>query len=329
MAKQFAFDQRAIGNSLGEMGLANVSFIKQLSEFVTFDIKSGSIDIDLKAVDKLAKKNLTANLVNPFLSVCADIANGGMAIFGDNSDIEKGNATAMPWSAISDLVYKLDGTPMAMRSALGIEKATSEKEVIKILQKKFGNFPDWMIEGGIPKLFLKDTTALPKPGSGGGGGGDNPPKPKNPPMPPPNSGSGGINLPPFDDAVAVARCFVNGKWGPLANWYITILGVKVPIGFAFGWQVCLDQACADKLANVLMGLGGGTTITGVVQQILVQGVSAALKGIVMTAGIALAIYGFLLGLNIKAVNWSKGVCLQGNWPIVGGPGALIWAVAGS
>ena len=191
---------------------------------------------------------------------------------------------------ISDLVYKLDGSSDNLRKSLGIQKATSEDEVIKLLREKFSNFPDWLIEGGIPKILLRNTTALPKGGGRDDGGRDKPPKPKGYPVPPPDSHQGGgIDIPVINDVTSVVNCFINGTWGPLGGLYITIGSIRVPIGFAFGWQVCLDQACADKLADILMGLGGGSKIVSLVSEIISKSISA----LTITAATAMVIYAFV------------------------------------
>lgn len=59
-----------------------------------------------------------------------------------------------------------------------------------------------------------------------------------------------------------------------------------------------------------------------------ESVSAGIRSLSLTAGIAMAIYAAARGVNVLAVRNSKGVRIQGNWPVIGGRGAFIWAIKG-
>jgi hypothetical protein len=246
-----------------------------------------------------------------------------MAVFGTPDEVEKRTAVAVPWVVISDLAYGLRGTHATMRDALGIKGAATPEEAVSRLRRNFPNVPEWLVAGGAAQRLTRDPVGL--MGEGGGmGGRDDPPEgppPKPPGNPPAPGGSGGIVVPPVDLAVEVAKCLVRGKWGPaFGSWW----------GWAYGFQVCLDQGCADKLAKLLGGLGGGKALADVIGQVAAaESVAAGIKALAVTAAMALALYGLLLAANILAVNWAKGVCLLFNWPVIGGPGMFVIAIAGS
>jgi hypothetical protein len=317
-----AFDNSFLAKGLKEAGESTTAFVKQLSQFATLDLKTGSCSFTESEVNKLAKSSLAKDMINPFSTSMNNIARGGMAVFGNEKEIAAGKAMAIPWIVISDIIYKFEGTPILIREALGISKASSEDEAVEIIKNKFSNFPKWMIDGGITKLLLKNPIGLPRPGSGGGRGGDEPPpRPKDQPIKPKIPGSG-FTLPILDDIIELGKCFANASFGPYLNLYVG----RAPIGYLFGFQVCLGHDCADKLSKVLQGTGGGAAAAEVLEKVISEGLNAAIKAFSFSAGIALAIYGYALGLNIKLVNGTNGVCLQFNWPIIGGPGMLIYAV---
>ena len=125
---------------------------------------------------------------------------------------------------------------------------------------------------------------------------------------------------PGGDAVAAALAIIHGHWDGLGgHWW----------GWPFGWQVAINQPSAANLAYVLTGFKGGARMfDAIVQVIRAGGVSTGVKALAMTWAAAAAIYAAALGANILVVNGAKGVKIQGNWPVVGGPGAFIWAIRG-
>jgi uncharacterized membrane protein YccF (DUF307 family) len=54
-----------------------------------------------------------------------------------------------------------------------------------------------------------------------------------------------------------------------------------------------------------------------------QGLSIALTGLVSAASLAISVIGFALGINIMAVNGPNGVCVYCSWPYTGG--IVLWA----
>lgn len=325
-----AFDVDPMIDSLKNTAAAYESLTRELShaQAVDFDGDTGTVSINIVDVVNLAQKHLPGQQVEPFISAVTDIANGGMAVFGSPTEIAQKTALAVPWVAISDLMFELNGTPPAIRSALGIDQATSTNEAVSLLTQKFANVPNWMIAGPAADRLRGDPVTLPSDGWGGVDvkrGKENPPKPSGHKKPDPSWD--GLDLPKADAAKAVAECFIKGRWGPaFGHW----------LGSLYGFEVCLDQTCAQKLATLLTGLGGPEALWGAIKQLLAEpgfmgGVAAVIAGtkvLAFTAGAALAIYGLVLGLNILAVNSSKGVCLRFNWPIIGGPGMLVIAFPG-
>jgi len=324
MANILALDLGLISSDLEQMGKLTLNLAESVSTSMTLDLDSGRSDINLDLARDIATKKMPDAMLDPFLSALTDITTGGFAMFGSSGAIERTTGFVIPWVVITDLAFRLQGAPEAMRSALGLEEGISETEVMEHLRRNFRSVPDWLDDPVLTQLLVRNPVALPGDGWEGKGGADPEEQPKKPSG---NTSVGkvvfdGIVAPSIDLALEVASCLIkNGDWGPLGGhtW-----------GWAFGWQVCIDQDCADKLAKLLMDLGGGAALLKAIQQVLsAGGVAAGIAALSLTAGAALAIYGFLLGVNVKAVNWSRGVCIQGNWPVIGGPGAFVWAAAGS
>lgn len=115
-----------------------------------------------------------------------------------------------------------------------------------------------------------------------------------------------------------------GFWDGLVRG-ISIFGINPT--WALGWSCCVSQECGEKLADLLLGLGGGSLLLDAVAATFAGGgVAAAVSALVALPAVAvLALFGLVLALNIKAVNGPNGVCIHGNCPVVGGPGAFVWA----
>jgi hypothetical protein len=324
MVKSLAFDLDPIITNFQYLGLANLYAVNNFSESVEIDGSTGIVSINPFNIVTAAKKSVSDDLVEPMVSAIMDVANGGVAVFGSSEEISKKTAICIPWVVISDFVFRFQGIPAGLRKALGIEGATTDAETIDLFRQNVGRIPDWLTQGNFVKLLRRDWVALPRGPDGGGGGVGDGEKPPKPPGKKPGTGVGiwaGITLPDATLAKDAALCLLHGDWNGLGgNWW----------GWAFGWQVCLDKECAEKVAKLLISLGGGSALLKSLGEVLAaETIAIGIKALSLTAGALLAIYALFLGLNIRAVNWEKGVCIQGNWPIVDGPGAFVWAVAGS
>jgi hypothetical protein len=286
-----------------------------LSSAVSVDASKGAIEIDKGVLEKSAKAALPETSVDAFLYATANVQSGGAAILEGSADAEASSPVVVPWVVVSDLVQNLGGTPPELRSALGIDDAKSGVEAADLLRARFANVPDWMLAGGAADLFVRDPAASSPTAAWLAG------TTLDSPLPPRPAALSGDGKPePGGDAVAAARAVIRGNWDGLGgHWW----------GWPFGWQVAINQPSAANLAYVLTGFKGGARMfDAIVQVIGAGGVSAGVKALSMTWAAAAAIYAAALGANILAVNGSKGVKIQGNWPVVGGPGAFIWAIRG-
>lgn len=342
MPRSLSFNLDPVVTGLLATGIAIEHFVNRLTGLIEIDARTGDVKIDTVGLVETAERSLEQSTFPLVVSALMDVGTGGVAVFNSHdgarersepheaigarlashAKVDERLSVAIPWTFISDLVFSLQGTPQELRNALGFDRATNRDEAAELLRRAFPNVPEWILKGKAGERLVRNPIAMP-----GGGFGGVPPKPpdEKPAKPPGQQGSTGgwqgFIAPAVDDAVEAARCLLNGSWGPLGGNFW---------GWAIGWQVCINQDCARKLQKLLTGLGGGTALLDSLKTLLgAQSVAAGLKALTLTAGLLIAIYGFLLGINIGLVNWAKGVCIQGNWPVIGGPGAFVWAVAGS
>ena len=296
----------------------------ELSRQVEIDYDRGSIRMDIDSLKRNADEHMPAEVSDSLVSVSKDVVGGGVAVFKDvvirpavldpdePEPVDDGRHV-LPWVVISDLIQTFRGTPSSLREALGIEGATSGEEAARLLRASFPEAPDFIVSGDAADLLVREpemivssalSAAAPADGSV---------------LPRPNVDG----TPAYQTAAAsneyleCAKGIINGDWSGLGgHWW----------GWPFGWSVGISGPTAATLANLLLGInGGGKLFDAVVQAVKARGVSAGLKGLSLTAGAAIMLYAVALGLNIRAVNGKKGVRLQGNWPVVGGPGAFVWA----
>jgi hypothetical protein len=299
----------------------------ELSRRVEIDWESGRVGIDPDALKESADQCLPETVADAFMSVSKDVMSGGVAVFKDElppvatspdpdapQPVDNG-LRAIPWVVISDLVQTFRGTPPALRSALGIEGAASGDEATRILREGFPYVPDWMLGGGAAELFARDPSANPF-ALGATQYDIAPPRPS-------DSGTAeasAVQASAAGEYIAAARDIILGDWSGLGgHWW----------GWPFGWSVGIKATTANTLADLLLGTnGGGKLFDAMYEAVKARGISAGLKAMSLTAGTAIALYAAALGLNIRAVNGKKGVRLQGNWPVIGGPGAFVWATKG-
>ena len=163
---------------------------------------------------------------------------------------------------------------------------------------------------------------------GGGGAGIDPDVNDLPPTAPPTSPVPGVepigqivtNL--VQQARQVGNCLLHGRWAGLGGAFW---------GWVFGWEVAMGQECGEQMATLLNIAGGAEALEKVVQVITTaQTISDALKvlGSLNTPGAALAAYAGGLAWLIRQLNGPRGIIIQGNWPVIGGPGAFVWAIPG-
>jgi hypothetical protein len=103
----------------------------------------------------------------------------------------------------------------------------------------------------------------------------------------------------------------------------------------WGFEVCLDHDCAEKLADALLAVGVMPVVNAlksVVSKVLSGDTAAltvltaaAIKTLGGAAVAALAVIGIYTAVSIKANNTPRGVCLQCFWPLWGG---FIWWARG-
>lgn len=299
----------------------------EISRAVAIDWDGGKVELDGDALKRHADECLPAEVADSFVSASKDVMNGGVAVFKDDPpppellreidpDTEPSGEPRLrtvPWVVISDMVQTFRGAPEGLRGALGVNGATSGAEAARAIRERFPNAPAWMFAGGAAELFARDPEANPFALLNAAQDAYSFPRPEGATAPP-------VQTAGASDYYDIALGIVKGDWNGLGDhWW----------GWPFGWSVGIKGNTADALANLLLGTnGGGKLLDAVYQAVKAHGVSAGTKALSITAGLAIALYAVALGLNIKAVNGRKGVRLQGNWPVVGGPGAFVWATKG-
>jgi hypothetical protein len=298
-----------------------------VSRGVAIDWERGKVELDVEAVKRSADECLPAEASDSLISASKDVMGGGVAVFKDDppppellSEIDPDREPtrepvlhAVPWVVISDLVQAFGGTPEGLRGALGVNGAATGDEAARAIRDSFPNVPDWMLEGGAAELFARDPETNPFALPGGTRDSYSFPRPE-------GAAASPVQTAGASDYYNIAMGIVKGDWNGLGDhWW----------GWPFGWSVGIKGDTAAALANLLLGTnGGGKLFDAIYQAIKAHGISAGTKALSITAGTAIALYAVALGLNIKAVNGKKGVRLQGNWPVVGGPGAFVWATKG-
>jgi hypothetical protein len=288
---------------------------EQLPGAARFDPASGAVQLDGQRLQRDLGRLLPRASAANFGRNLLDSTAAGMAVFRSQAHPEHG--TAIPWLVLEDVAYALQGLPAAVRGELGVTLARTASDATRLLRERFPGVPGMIFSGGRGGLLIRDPRALPS---------DGPPVPDpetKPPRPPGHAGNpahhadfgatiAGIVPLWHSDVSAAANCFVNGNW---SGWW------EGWTGWLPGFKVCLDHDCADKLANILGGFGGGGAFLDEVATLAQQGLAAALQ---TAAAVAIGIIAFALAVNIKLVNGPNGACIYCSWPYTGG--IVFWAM---
>jgi hypothetical protein len=301
---------------LRDMAAANEQFVQQVSvqlpALANFDPTTGAVQIDEPGLQALMNGVLPPEQASAFATNLVESARAGMYV-------GPAQEAAVPWRVLEDVAYARQGLPEVLRRDLGFAPARTLRSSGTIrarLQDTFPAVPDEVFAGDTALLLTRAPRLLPREPEGVGEP-DPATKPTTPrPTTPPigiGTVSGVLPISP-EQASAAALCLLNGRWsGWWPGW----------AGWLPGWKVCIDHDCAERLADVLMGLGGGAALEQAIQKALEAGVATAIKAVATAAGVVLSIIGFLLGLNIKLVNGPNGACIWCNWPYTGG--IVFWA----
>jgi hypothetical protein len=314
-----AFDLRPVAESLLEIGRLNAAVYEALGAMVRIDDRGG-VELDEREARATLERLAPPELVDSSLEDLSAMAQAGVALFEES---------AVPWLALEDFAFSFQGLPEAMRSELGVEGARDADAARERLLEAFPNVPDTVFVGRGAELLLRDWIAKPGVEPPDGGGGFDPqedrpsrPRPARPTRPPLGgvSVSGAVPISP-PQADEVANCLLNGSWDGLVRG-VSVLGANPT--WVLGWSVCVSQDCAEKLAALLLALDGGTFLLSAIAR--GKGVVAAVVS--LPASAAIAFYAALLAVTIRLANGPNGVCIYGNWPTIGGPGAHVWALPG-
>ena len=125
--------------------------------------------------------------------------------------------------------------------------------------------------------------------------------------------------PPADPVQEVIDCFKTSEWS--VRWW--------------GIEICLDQACGDKLANLLLA-GKADSIAAALGSLVNDIISGSVVGMSAIVAAAIKIFGgavaaaltaiaLYTALMLRANNTPRGVCLVFPWPLTGG---LFWWARG-
>lgn len=116
--------------------------------------------------------------------------------------------------------------------------------------------------------------------------------------------------PAADPVREAVNCLLNAEW--TIHWW--------------GISICMDQACGNRIADVLLS-GGGGHIADTLKDIIANGtnIRAALQAGGKLVSLVLVLLSIYLALMLRANNTPRGVCIQANWPT---PwfGLFVWAV---
>ena len=336
-----AFNLTTVGQALQQAGQETSAIFQQIAGLMQTDPATGTITVDETQLRAILAGVMLPDSASVFVNNLFEVAQGGMLML---------ESSAVPWLVLEDLAYARQGTPEPIkRELLGrMPLALQSPDMIRArLSERFPSAPDTIFSGEGAELLIRAPYRIPFPSSITPGPSSMPrlstllPSGEGPAIPdfdpeeerpsrPHTTGStsvsigwettaSGIVAPSPEKTLETARCLLNGAWDGVVR------GLPFGAGWALGWSCCISQDCAEQLANLLAGLGGAEALLAAAAALYAGGIAAAVAAVTaLPALTVLAIYGFALSLNIRAVNGPNGVCIYGNWPWV--VGMYVWAL---
>jgi hypothetical protein len=333
-----AVDLTPIGRSMQERGEVNAAMYRQISFSLEADRDTGAVKIDREQLRSILSERMPLDSASSFEENLVEVAQGGMLML---------DSASVPWVVLEDFAYARQGLPAPIgRELFGrIPFGARPDDMRTRLTDRFPSAPETIFAGDGSVLLMRSAAPIPVPLSTptirwgpivalpgeGWEGPDFDPTEERPSRPhttghvgPPVVYGGtptisGIVAPSPEKAREAALCLLNGSWDGLVR------GLPFGAGWALGWSCCIDHDCAEKLADLLAGLGGAEALLAAAEALYTGGIAAAVAAVAaLPALTVLAIYGLLLSLNIRVANGPNGVCIYGNWPWV--VGMYVWAL---
>jgi hypothetical protein len=289
-----ALDVMPLHQTYRSMAEANRAIMDQLNGHIDIDLATGETKIDTAALSKIAPPGSPAAA---FVANVAKVAEQGFFVSGTGE-----NAFAVPWAALANALQVMQGTPKALRAALGVDGATDPTDALKRVTSRFALPRGLAANEALGQLLARDPLGgstsphhghqiwLAGPGKDpGGNDGAHP------------SGAPTPTLNP-DDVMAAARCLINGNWTSYFR------------GWRWSWlcgaSVTLGHDCAQKVSSLLASFGGGSALLTLVTA-LAAGPQAP---VTITVAMVLEIYAYALSWNIRLTDNGHGVVLHFWWP---------------
>ena len=306
-------------------GAAIDQFRTRLPEAIRIDAASGRVDLAADTLERLTTAIVPgAGGVALTQSLIGYAGSGFVSLGGRSRD-----PVLIPWLAMEDLAFILGGCPGDVRTALGVEAGMDGARISENLHTRYRSLPADIFGPGAASLLSHGPTWL-------AGNPIDPPDPPDPPTgthPPPSrqrppgtvtahAASGVLgNVAPSTapDVAQLAECLLKGTWGP---WWSD---PPFNTGWAFGFRVCLDHECADRLATYLLRFFAPSPLTlgsALLSELMALGTSAGMQSLCSTFSFWLALATFEIGMNLAFANegnGNRGVCVYCSWPWVGIP----------
>ena len=290
-----------------------------LDEVGTLDPQTGAVEIHSEArMREAAVQAFGDEEGTVFAEALLQIARTGFAI----TYVEEGgtNPIGVPWALLIDERVPPEVLHPALLDEVGIGPIPTPETTRRFLESAYPGAPaEFLTDYNLERLNQIAFSGTLLAGPGGSGP---PPWMLNPKVTIKSPTE--AHLPPKPNTLdEVIGCFQTSE----LNAYL------------WGFEICLDHDCGEKLADALLTAGVGPVVNalkGVVDKTLggsaatLPGVSAAaataaIKVLGGPAVAALAIIAIYTAISIKANNTPRGVCLQCFWPLLGG---FVWWAKG-